>query len=80
MRKAAEMRESGDSAMVRRADVCRIIGCGYSTLTFWIKQGKFPAADKYVGATPYWKRTTVEAWMDEGTSSNKEARVTEAAA
>lgn len=46
------------------ADVAALIGVGSAkTVRDYRARGAFPEPDRYVGATPVWRRATVLAWM-----------------
>lgn len=44
------------------ADVAAHLGIKSSTVTAYLARGQMPAADGYVGRSPWWWSTTIKAW------------------
>jgi predicted DNA-binding transcriptional regulator AlpA len=50
----------------RKAAVCTWVGFSSRTLDRMRSNGSFPEPDGYVNRCPYWRRETVQYWLDRG--------------
>jgi predicted DNA-binding transcriptional regulator AlpA len=56
-----------DDRLIRKSEVCQILGIDGTTLWGWIKQGRFPAGIilNERSRIIVWKRSTVLEWIDQ---------------
>lgn len=50
--------------MMKRAELVRLVGLGYSTIYRMEKAGMFPARKQLSAGRVAWRRDEVEAWID----------------
>lgn len=46
------------------ADVAQLLEIEPVTWRAYVSRGRAPAADGHLGATPYWRRETVDRWAE----------------
>jgi len=51
-------------AILKRAEVVKLVGLGYSTIWRLEKDGKFPARKQLSVARVGWRRDEVESWIE----------------
>ncbi|PAV25205.1 hypothetical protein CF392_12265 [Tamilnaduibacter salinus] len=50
---------------LRRHEVEKLTGLGRSTIYLWMRQGHFPRPFKIGPRAVAWKRSSIQAWMDQ---------------
>ena len=51
------------SDMLSTREVAELVGVKPASIRRYRVRGTFPEPDGYVGVTPWWYRSTVEAWL-----------------